>query len=122
MHRKTKIFVTLLVLAGFILLLNIKGTYKEGIDFDVYKRKIPLYIKIMSFIERDYYYRMIVKGITKNCGDDIEKIKRIFDWTCENIYSGIPEHLRVKDVHILNIIIRGYGSCDQSADVFTTLC
>jgi len=121
MRKTIKALLIITCLASIIAILNIEVIYNEGIDYKVYERKIPLWVKMIAFIERDYQYKKLTLNIIKDSNDDIEKLKSIFDWTCENIYSGIPPSFHIKDNHILNIIIRGYGTQDQSADVFSTL-
>lgn len=120
MHKK--ILLLLVGCALLLVFLNMPVTYQEGIDYKLYTRTIPLYIKSISFIERDYYYKALVSKVTKTCSDDTEKILSIFDWTRKNIYSGVPPPLQVKDDHVWNIAIRGYATPDQSADIFATLC
>lgn len=46
---------------------------------------------------------------------------KLMEWTHQNI-RRIPAGFPVIDDHVWNIIIRGYGAYDQSADVFSTLC
>lgn len=40
----------------------------------------------------------------------------------KNIRKNIPKNWPIVDDHVWNITIRGHGTIDQSADVFTTLC
>ncbi len=75
----------------------------------------------MEFISRDYHYRELARQISSSEQSKLAKGIKILNWTHENIRE-VPEGFPVIDDHILNIIIRGYGTMDQSADVFTTLC
>ena len=107
--------------AAFILLLNIKVTTRQGINYKVHTKRIPLYFKASGFIHRHFAYKQLLKEILKNDQTDKEKVLAIFEWTYKNIRK-VPEDFPVIDDHILNIITQGYGTSDQSADVFCLLC
>jgi len=63
----------------------------------------------------------LVKCITSNAKTDQEKVMKIFEWTHKNIRK-VPGSFLIIDDHTWHIIVRGYGTNDQSQDVFTTLC
>lgn len=94
---------------------------QQGVDYAVKTIKMPLYIKIMEFLDRDYHYKELVQRICQGCHNDKDKIWAIFEWTHNNIRKA-PRDLPVVDDHVWSIIIRGYGVEDQSQDVFATLC
>ncbi len=121
--RKTKrlAILTVLVLALGLLALNIEVTTRQGVNGDVHRIKIPLYLKILDFADRHYNYKALVNRITVGAKTDEEKVMRIFEWTSANIKKNPPE-LPVLDDHVWHIIVRGYGVGDQFHDVFTTLC
>ena len=114
-----KILLTLVVLLG---ILNIPLTTRQGINFEVHKLKMPLYIKVVEFIDRDYHYKKLAKRIIGGCTNDTERTLSLFEWTCENVRKDIPGNWPIIDDHVWSIIVRGYGMDDQLADVFTTLC
>jgi hypothetical protein len=121
---RKKILKLLFWFAGFIVIiviLNVKVTTKQGIDFKVHTLKIPLYLKTMDFFDRHYNYKWLVQRIIGDSKTDKEKVFKIFQWTHENI-KKMPKGYPVIDDHAWHIIVRGYGLDDQSADVFTTLC
>lgn len=123
LKRFIKLFFFIICLsAGLFAILNLPVTTRQGINYSLRTIKIPLYVKILEFIDRDYHYRILVKDIVKGCKSEEEKVLAIFNWTCQNIKTNIPEGWPIVDDHILNIIIRGYGVHDQLADVFATLC
>ena len=117
---KRSIFLVILA-TGIIFLLNIKVTTKQGINYHVYRIKIPLYLKILDFYTRHYDYKWLVDRIINNSANEEEKVLAILRWTKEKI-GPQPTQLRVVDDHAWNIIIRGYGTDDQFQDTFTTLC
>lgn len=98
-----------------------KVTTSQGVNFKWHNIKIPLYLKVLDFYSRHYNYKYLVARTLGDIKDEQEKIMAIFKWTHENIRKQ-PKDLPVIDDHVWNIIIRGYGMSDQSADVFTTLC
>ncbi len=102
--------------------LNMKVSIQQGIDGNLRRIEMPLYAKWIGFLARHYEYARLAREITASCRTDEEKALAILKWTNKNIRQEIPKGFSVVDDHILNIIIRGYGSEDQSQDVFTTLC
>lgn len=123
MKTKNKKFLILSILTIIIILsiLNINVTYQEGINYQTYTIRIPLYFKILGFFDRHFNYDLLVKGIIESAKTDEERVMKIFEWTYNNIRK-VPKGFPIVDDHVLNIIIRGYGTDDQSADVFSTLC
>ncbi|MFA5142554.1 MAG: hypothetical protein WC522_00110 [Candidatus Omnitrophota bacterium] len=113
--------VCLAIVLAIGLVMNMQVSIRQGINGRVREIKMPLYIKAMEFLARDYEYHRITREIIKSCNTDEEKALAIFDWTHENI-KPTPPGMPIVDDHILNIIIRGYGAVDQSQDVFTNLC
>ena len=107
-------------LAVLILILNIPVSTRQGIDYDVTSRKMPLYVKASAFIYRDFEYRDLSRRITVGIDNDRDKIAAIYGWMIKNIRE-VPSGFPIVDDHIWNIIVRGYGAVDQRADVFTTL-
>lgn len=119
MLKKIVIYITIAILA--LAALNVKVSTKQGINYDVRVYKIPLYIKLIEFVDRDYRYRELARDIVKGIRGDKEKVMAILKWAHANIKTDIPADWSVYDDHIWHTIIRGYGQSDQIADVFTTL-
>jgi len=117
--RKFLIATVLIVCA--IAAANIPVTTRQGVDYEVRAYHIPLYIKVIEFIDRDYQYRRLVREITAGvpCGE--AQVLAIFNWCVANIRHK-PDGFPIVDDHPLNIIVRGYGVKDQFEDVFTILC
>ena len=104
-----------------ILVLNIQTSYLQGINYEIRKVKIPLYLKLLDFFSRDSHYKVLTREIIKGCSGDKEKAMRLLEWTHNNIKKNV-EGLPVVDDHAWHIIVRGYGEDDQFNDVFSTLC
>lgn len=130
MFNKRKFFSILLPIVLILTLygiLNIKVPTRYGInlygkDVSYIEEKIPLYVKFIHFLNRHYQYKALANKITDGCDLKIEKVLAIFKWTGENIKGTIPFGWPIIDDHPINIVIRGYGTDDQLADVFATLC
>jgi hypothetical protein len=95
-------------------------TTKQGVDFEITAHRLPLYRKAFQFLDRDAQYRELATGITQGALSRRERVLAVFKWTARRIQPA-PAGWPVVDDHILNVIIRGYGSTDQRADVFATL-
>ena len=121
---KKTIFRALIIFAvsaAAVLALNIPVTTRQGVDFEVREKKIPLYLKALDFMDRYYNCGVLAERITAGKKTEFEKAVAILKWTKENIREN-PASLQVVDDHAWHIMIRGYGLDDQFQDVFTTLC
>lgn len=116
--RKIILYVT--VLALLIVIFSIPVETRQGVNFVVTVRKIPLYVKLCGFLYRGYQYKELSRQITTGIESDVDKVMAIYNWTVKNIKRP-PKGFTIVDDHIWNIIVRGYGTPDQVADVFTTL-
>jgi hypothetical protein len=90
------------------------------VNAEVSTHRLPLYLKSLEFVERSAQYRHIAGEIGDGAMADTDRVVRVFEWTRRHIRQT-PDDWPVVDDHILNIVIRGYGTNDQQADVFTTL-
>jgi len=118
LKKTLSISLALIALAAVLLL---PATSKQGINGKIRTIHMPLYVKLMEFFSRDYNYKMIVREVTSGADTQEEKVMKLFSWTCSSLRK-VPDGFPVVDDHVLNIIIRGYGTDDQFADVFATLC
>jgi len=96
-------------------------TARQGINGQVFVRRIPLWVKVAEFLVRDHHYRNLARTITASAEGPQEKVLAIFEWTRTHLRHQPPD-LPIVDDHVYSIIVRGYGTSDQFADVFTTLC
>lgn len=109
-----------LILSSLLGLLVLPATTRQGYNAKVTTRHIPLMIKAMDFLVRDYEYRDLATRLTRGLTVDEEKADAVLRWTQDHI-RPVPAGWPVVDDHISHIMIRGYGQEDQMADVFTTL-
>lgn len=121
MKRIPFLIFTVIFILGVGIILNLNVSTQQCIDYKCKSINIPLYLKILDFLDRHYNYLQLVKNITKEAKNEEERVMNIFEWTHKNI-RRVSESLPVVDDHQLNIIIRGYGTDDQCEDVFTLLC
>ncbi len=122
-RRRTRRFVTIATLTvafGIAGILAMPTTTRQGVDFTVSVRQLPLYLKALSFVDRHCQYRHLARQVTVGLSSDRERVLRLFEWTRQQV-RPTPPGFPIVDDHILHIIIRGYGEPDQMADVFTTL-
>lgn len=103
------------------MVLNIKVTTKQGVNFHVSEIELPLYLKILNFYDRHFNYKWLAERITKRLETKEEKVFRLFQWTHETIQPQ-PKSLPIMDDHVWNVYVRGYGVSDNFHDLFTTLC
>lgn len=122
MKNRKALLITALAALSIYILLTVQVPTKQGVNYNVRVYRIPLYIKLIEFIDRDYRYRALSRSITSEADNGEAKILAIYEWVRANIKTDIPRGWTIYDDHILNIIIRGYGAPDQINDVFTTLC
>jgi len=118
--KKTIILFLSIAIAVFAI-ANIPVITRQGVSGLVTEKKIPLYIKACSFLDRDYQYRNLSRRITKGTRSGKEKLAAIYAWTITNI-KELPSGFDVIDDHIWSTVVRRYGTPDQKAEVFTALC
>lgn len=107
-------------LAGLLTLAVTPVTTRQGVDYVVTSRELPVYLKALDFVDRDVNYRTLTGTIVAGTTTDEARAVGVFEWTRANI-RNVPAGFPVVDDHVWSIIVRGYGAPDQKADVFTTL-
>jgi hypothetical protein len=110
----------LLGIAAIAGVANLEVSTRQGVNFEVSSHRMPLYLKAFEFLDRDAQYKQLAGEITDGVRSEQGRLVAIFDWMARRIQPA-PLGWPVIDDHILNIIIRGYGTSDQRADVFATL-
>ena len=118
--RGVTLAMATIVVAGAVVLTTSQVTTRQGVNFHVSTRRIPLHVKAVDFLHRHWQYRLLAREITRDCTTDQARALAVLAWTREHI-KPTPAGWPVVDDHILHIIIRGYGESDQMADVFATL-
>ena len=113
-------FWTAGIAAGAVLLLAVPTITRQGVNYQVTKKRIPLAFKATHFLLRDLEYRRLSAEITRPARSSEEKALLLLRWTRSHVRPN-PPGLPVIDDHVASIIHRGYGEQDQLADVFTTL-
>lgn len=116
-----RIWIYLAAASAVLLLANLEVTTKQGINYQVSIKKIPLYLKVLDFYDRHFNYKHLTETIVKSANGPEDKVIRILRWAHDNI-RPTPEGLPTVDDHVWHIIVRGYGQRDQINDVFCTLC
>jgi hypothetical protein len=112
--------VQVLCVLGLVAFAHLPVTTKQAVNYEVATYRLPLYRKAFEFLDRDAQYRFLASTITQRAVSDADRVRVVFDWTTRRI-KPTPDGWEIVDDHILNIIIRGYGTHDQHADVAATL-
>lgn len=120
-RRTLVVAAALIVIGGGGAALLSSTTTLQGVNFRQRVRPIPVYVKGIDFVQRHYYYRQLASEIVNESMSPAERALAAFEWTRRNI-RDVPPGLPVIDDHISHIMIRGYGTNDQMADAFATLC
>ncbi|MBF0361748.1 MAG: hypothetical protein HQK49_12095 [Oligoflexia bacterium] len=118
---RSKIILIGTIICIFLLILNIPTTVKYGVNYQLSSYQIPLYLKTLNFFYRHYNYKFLVRRIINEKSTSQAQVKNILNWTYQNI-RPVPKGFPIKDDHLWNVIISGYGAKDQISDVFATLC
>ena len=109
-----------LVLAAALALATSTAVSLQGVDYRITARPLPLYVKAIDFVHRHEHYRLLAREITAGLTGDRERADAVLAWTRREI-RPIPDGFPIVDDHVLDIIVRRYGSLDQQADVCAVL-
>lgn len=110
----------LMSLVIVVAALGAPASTRRGVGHVVTTREVPLYLKSLDFVDRDLNYRALARSITAGSATDEARTVAVFLWTRDNI-RDVPDWVPLVDDHVWHIIVRGQGTNDQTADVFTTL-
>src|SRR5437899_1194616 len=91
-----------------------------SINYRVSSQRVPLYQKVLGFMERDVEMRALAARVLPDTRDPEAGVMRLLQWTHDNV-RPTPPGFPIVDDHVYNIVVRGYGPADQAADVFATL-
>lgn len=93
---------------------------RTGVDYVVTERSLPLYEKALAFLDRDIRMRALAAQIVQDTSGSVARALIILEWTHGHV-RPVPQGVPVIDDHPLGVLIRGYGTVDQAADVFANL-
>jgi hypothetical protein len=108
------------VMAVLVVVALLPVTTRQGVDFTVATHDLPLYLKVLDFVDRDLNYRQLARRITATETTDTSRALALMAWTRANI-RDLPPGWPVVDDHVWSIVVRGYGIDEQKTDVFATL-
>lgn len=110
-------------LAGLLVLAaiaHIPTATRQGVNFVVSERSLPLWVKAVDFVDRDANLDRLASDVLGGASTDEERLRLAFAWTRANI-RPTPAGFPIIDDHVWHVVVRGYGQDDQQADVFTIL-
>jgi hypothetical protein len=119
-RRARGLWVAAAALVAGIALAAVPVATRQGVNFDVSSRTIPLYAKTLAFLHRDVEYRLLSREITRGARGEAARAEAVVRWTHAHI-TRTPTGWPVIDDHVWHIIVRGHGLEDQMADVFAIL-
>lgn len=109
-----------ILVLGSVLLLGQPSTTASGVNYVVRTKDVPLYRKLIAFIDRDLEMRALANDITAGTPTGVEKAEALMAWVHTNI-RPVPVGQPIVDDHPWHVVVRGYGTFDQAADVFAIL-
>ena len=118
--RRYLLGAAVLLPAAAVAVALLPATTLQGINYRVTAHRIPAYVKTVDFLQRHHQYQLLVSRICGNTSNRLECVMALFDWTHSNVRQP-PEGLPTVDDHPSHVVIRGYGTNDQMADVFSIL-
>lgn len=108
------------LLSGTCAVALMPVTTSQGVNFVVTNHRLPVYAKVLDFIDRDINYGRLAGEVAAGATTDEQRTLAVFDWTRAHVRDTPPD-FDVIDDHVWHIVIRGYGKDDQKSDVFVTL-
>lgn len=120
LRRRGRVLVGIASVVLVICIALWPVTTRFGIDYRVSERKITLFEKCVSFVDRDLQTRRLTKEITRGTSGDEEILLKLFSYVQEHV-RPTPPGLPVIDDHPLYILVRGYGAPDQQTEAFALL-
>jgi transglutaminase-like putative cysteine protease len=121
-RRVVRLGLAVAMLGGAVVMLQWPVRTRQGWNGQVTERTVPLWLKTLRFLTRDAEYRHLAAQLTRGCRDDEARVMALYAWVRSRVYPGIPDGMPVVDDHVWDIMVRGYGTPDQHADVLATLC
>lgn len=125
-RRRCLLAVALLLAAGagfWGAAFRIPVTQRVAVNYVVTENKILLSEKVVHFLARHQAMRRLALEIAGDKATDVQRAQALQAWVARNI---LPQEragdLPVVDDHPYSIVVRGYGTAEQRADLFTILC
>lgn len=107
-------------MVAVLVVAQLPTTTTVGTDYSVSQRTEPLYQKAVGFLDRDIQMRALALRVAGDGGTEEQRIMRLLAWTNANVRPQ-PAGLPTVDDHPFHVVVRGYGTFDQVADVLATL-
>ncbi len=94
-----------------------------GVNYVVAQKEITLQEKVLQFLVRHFAIKRLVGDITEAKVTDREKAVALQTWVVQKVLPWEKvQALPVIDDHPYSIIVRGYGTGEQRADLLAILC
>ena len=120
-RRRIRRIVGTVIAVLFVVVANAPSAVRVAVNYEVHTEQVPLYQKALAFVDRDVQMRALAGRLTAGLHDRGAMIERLFAWSHDNV-RPVPPGLPIVDDYVYNVVVRGYGTHDQAADVFVELC
>jgi len=119
---KAKLLILSSIVIFFILIVQVNTERKISINYEVSVYKIPIYLKLLDFMNRHYNYKHLVNNINSNNSTDEDKIINTTNWVISNIKKiNLNQDIDIVDHHPITIVERRLGIDEQFSDILSVL-
>jgi hypothetical protein len=95
-------------------------TTAVGYNYQVGLKRLTVFEKVVSFVDRDLLMRRMAAEIAGSGGPPEQRLMRMYQWVADNIHP-VPAGFPVVDDHVAYIFVRHYGADDQRAEALAAL-
>ena len=119
---KAKLLILSSIVIFFILIAQVDTERKISINYEVWVYKIPVYLKLLDFMNRHYNYKHLADNINNKNSTDKDKIINTTNWVISNIKKiNLNQDIDIVDHHPLTIVERRLGIDEQFSDILSVL-
>ena len=119
---KIKFLILSFIVIFFIFIGQVKTERKISINYEVFEYQIPIYLKLLDFINRHHNYKFLAKNINSKNSTEKDKIINTTNWVIKNIKKiDINLNIDIVDHHPITIIERRLGIDEQFSDILSVL-
>ena len=119
---KAKFLILSSIVIFFILIAQLDTERKISINYEVSVYKIPIYLKLLDFMNRHYNYKHLADNINNQNSTDKNKVINTTNWVISNIKKiNLNQDIDIVDHHPITIVERRLGIDEQFSDILSVL-
>lgn len=119
---KVKLLILSSLVIFFVLIMRVETERRISINYEVSEYKIPIYLKLLDFMNRHYNYKHLAKNINNKNSTDKDKIINSTNWVIANIEKiNLNQNIDIVDHHPITIVERRLGIDEQFSDILSVL-